>query len=173
MIARCLIYAGALLCLAGSFEASAPAQDPTLQRRKAASPDDQIKTITEVKAPLNIPTDAGGEYVFGKPGEFIEIIFEAGVLHGYMSRVSDAENDRGAPLTYYFSRTTVDGTRIRFKTYLIHGAWYSFEGTIVQGSAKSLAEDGFYRLVGSLVLHDEGTNSEQHRNLNLKLSRRM
>lgn len=167
------IYSGAALCLT----VAALAQEPKLQQRTSpaeAKPEQNVtKTVTEVKSPLALPTDAGGEYVFGRPGEFIEIIFEDGVLHGYMSRESGSDDDRGAPLTYYFSKTTVDGTRISFTTYLIHGTWYSFEGTIVRGMAKSLADDGFYKLVGSLVLHDQAARTEQRRNVNLKLSRRM
>jgi hypothetical protein len=196
------IHGAAPLCLLPVLllGLSATAQEPALQHRKgnnqagpgatepnaaapnAAAPNagapnaaaqDVTRTVTEVKSPLNLPTDAGGEYVFGRSGEFIEIIFQDGVLRGYMSRESGAESDRGAPLTYFFSHTTVDGARISFRTYLIHGAWYSFEGTILRGAARSLADDGYYRLAGSLVLHDEGTKTEQRHNVNLKMSRQM
>jgi hypothetical protein len=159
------------LWLAASF-----AQDPKLQHREDApltKPAESVTdTVTEVKSPLTLPEDAGGEYVFGKSGEFIEIIFQDGVLRGYMSRESTAENDRGTALTYKFTSTIVDGGRIGFKTARIHDAWYSFDGTILRGASKSLAEDGYYRLAGSLVLHDEGSRTEQHHRVNLKLSRR-
>jgi hypothetical protein len=49
--------------------------------------------------------------------------------------------------------------------------WFSFEGTIVRGSAQSRDQQGYYLLQGKLVLHDVGSQTEQARMVSLPLAR--
>ena len=66
---------------------------------------------------------------------------------GWIERVDtaagDAETDANTPLTFFFDRTSVDGSEIAFQTRVLHGVWYSFRGTILRGKAKARDEDGY------------------------------
>ncbi len=49
--------------------------------------------------------------------------------------------------------------------------WFSFEGTIVRGSARSRDQQGYYLLQGQLVLHDVASQTQQARMVSLPLAR--
>jgi hypothetical protein len=49
--------------------------------------------------------------------------------------------------------------------------WFSFEGTIVRGPARTRDQEGYYLLEGRLVMHDITSQMQQQRNVSLPLSR--
>lgn len=142
---------------------------PVLHRRD--EPERGPQTITEVHGAPVLPDDASGEYLLGQPGEVVEIILEQqGRLTGYISAFGNRDSDRGTPLTFLFHHTSVSGEQISFETITVHSTWYSFVGSIQRGDAKTRAEDGFYRLIGTLEEHDTAAGTVQKRNVDLKLS---
>ena len=75
-------------------------------------------------------------------------------LSGFITRLGDRESDEGTPLTFFFATSRLSGQRLAFTTRQVHGVWFSFEGTIVRGSARSRDQQGYYLLQGRLVMHD-------------------
>lgn len=108
--------------------------------------------------------DASGSYAFDHNNESIEIDIHHGKLKGYISRLGDAETDKGTPLTYFFDRTVIRGGQLSFATKVVHGLWYSFDGTIVRGQAQERDDEGYYVLTGQLMTHhpsDSGKSSSE------------
>ena len=108
--------------------------------------------------------DASGSYAFDHNNESIEIDIHHGKLKGYIARLGDAETDKGTPLTYFFDRAGIRGDQLSFATKVVHGVWYSFDGTIVRGEAKERDDEGYYVLTGQLMTHhpsDSGKSSSE------------
>jgi hypothetical protein len=165
--------AGVLLCflpLPTPF-ASAQQQVPTprLQRRKQALAEDGVF----LPGRSNLPQEASGAYALSpNPAEVIEIILngddDSVRLQGYLTRVGDGESDRGAPLSFFFTRTTVGLTQLTFITRQVHGIWWSFAGSIDPGSVQMSTQKGYYFLNGTLTEHFD-TGQSQPRRVSLPL----
>jgi hypothetical protein len=141
-----------------------------LHRRTAA--DKTTEPVTVVKSPSTLPEDASGDYLLSsEPGDVIQITLQRRELDGYVSTKGELESDRDAPLTLFFSRTLLDGPRLSFDTYQVHGIWYSFEGTIVRGSGRSKNEEGYYLLQGTLTKHNNAEKLSEPRKVNLRSGR--
>ena len=142
---------------------------PQLQRRQQALAEDGIFQPGRT----NLPEEAAGSYALSpNPAEVIEIILNGSDdqvrLQGYLTRIGDGVSDRGAPLTYFFARTTVSPTKLTFITRQVHGVWWSFTGSIDRGSVQSNLEKGYYFLNGTLTEHfDNGQSAPQRVNLPL------
>jgi hypothetical protein len=127
---------------------------PRLQRRRQALAEDGVF----LPGRANFPQEASGAYALSpNPAEVIEIILngdgDSVRLQGYLTRMGDGESDRGAPLSFFFMRTTVSPTQLTFITRQVHGIWWSFAGTIERGSVQSSAQKGYYFLNGTLTEH--------------------
>ena len=143
-----------------------------LHRRTSASADNSTAPVTVVKSSSTLPPDASGDYLLGsEPGDVIQISLQRKELDGYVSTKGELESDRDAPLTLFFSRTMLDGPRLSFDTYQIHGIWFSFEGTIVRGSGSSKNEEGYYLLQGTLTKHNTAEKLSEPRKVNLRSGR--
>lgn len=134
--------------------AAAQSENPTLHRRGAPAAKDHPPAVTTGTSTL--PPDVSREYVLGDNGEAIEIELEPQHLDGYLSLRGDQTSDKGTPLTYFFTTSTLNGVEVGFVTERIHDAWYSFKGTIVRGKAESPDEQGYYMLEGTLTHHSAG-----------------
>lgn len=145
---------------------------PQLHTRTEASRKSDTVTVANRRGSTLLTDDVSGEYALGEAGNVIEISLQAGVLDGYISKLGDMESDRGTPLTYFFVSTELREERVRFATRRVHGVWYSFEGSIVRGPARSRKEPGFYLLQGELVEHDASRHADQGRTVSLKSARR-
>jgi hypothetical protein len=96
--------------------------------------------------------DYSGMYTFQRDGEFVQLTVEdAGHVTGFVSRYGDTESDRGAFLDQFFKVGKLDGTNLTFTTDTVHGVWYDFKGTIERGSGKTLAEEAYYVMKGTLT----------------------
>jgi hypothetical protein len=96
--------------------------------------------------------DYSGMYSFLREGEFVQLTIEdEGRVTGFVSRYGDTESDRGAFLDQFFKEGKLDGTRLAFTTDTVHGVWYEFKGTIERGPGKTLAEEAYYLLKGTLT----------------------
>jgi hypothetical protein len=137
---------------------------PRLQRRKQALAADGIFRPGR----SSVPGEAAGAYALSpNPTENIEMILNGDGnevrLQGYLTRMGDGVSDRGAPLTYFFSRTTVSPTQLTFITRQVHGVWWSFAGTIERGEVQSSSQKGYYFLNGTLTEHFDTGQSAPRR----------
>jgi hypothetical protein len=156
------------LLAATSLGAQTRPQDPVLHRRNVNQVDDIFDTRSTGRTIL--PIDASGAYALGSTGA-ISVELQPDRLSGFISRLGDRESDEGTPLTFFFATSRLSGQQISFITRQVHGVWWSFEGTIVRGPARSRDQQGYYLLEGRLVMHDVGTQMEQARMVSLPLAR--
>jgi hypothetical protein len=119
-----------------------------------------------------LPDDVSGSYQFDRVNESIEIDIERSKLGGYISQLGDAETDSNTPLTFFFDKTSIDGSQIEFQTRVVHGVWYSFSGTILRGAAANRAEEGYYILHGTLLEHHP-QGGEQDKSADETIARRV
>jgi hypothetical protein len=101
----------------------------------------------------------------------VDVELQPDRLTGYITRLGDRESDEGTPLTFFFATSWLAGQRFSFTTRQVHGVWFSFEGTIVRGNARTRDQQGYYLLEGRLVLHDAAAQTEQARNVSLPMAR--
>ncbi len=103
-------------------------------------------------APVKPAEDYSGMYSFQREGEFVQLTVEdAGHVTGFVSRFGDTDSDRGAFLDQFFKQGKLEGTKLSFATDTVHGVWYDFKGTIERGDGKSLANEGYYVMKGTLT----------------------
>jgi hypothetical protein len=96
--------------------------------------------------------DFSGMYSFLKEGEFVQItIEEKGAVSGFISRYGDSESDKGSFLDQFFKSGTLAGEKLNFTTETLHGTWFTFDGVLERGSAKSPQDEGFYVARGTLT----------------------
>ncbi len=100
-------------------------------------------------------------YSFLQDGEFVQITLEdQGRVTGFVSRYGDSESDRGAFLDQFFKQGKLDGTKLSFTTETVHGVWYEFTGMIERGPGKSLSEEAYYLLKGTLADYRADANKK-------------
>jgi hypothetical protein len=141
-----------------------------LHRRSYNQADDELDIATRSSGRTILPLDASGEYALGAGG-MIDVELQPDRLSGFITRLGDRESDEGTPLTFFFSTSRLSGQQMAFTTRQVHGVWFSFEGTIVRGSARSRDQQGYYLLQGRLVMHDVASQTEQARMVSLPLAR--
>jgi hypothetical protein len=96
--------------------------------------------------------DYSGMYSFLREGEFVQITVEdEGRVTGFVSRYGDSDSDRGAFLDQFFKQGKLDGTKLTFTTDTVHGVWFDFKGTIDRGEGKTLEDEAFYVVQGTLT----------------------
>ena len=161
------------LCLAAGSALGQASTNPVLHRRSEPASSNQAVIVSHRHSDSLIPEEASGEYQLDDSGSLIEVTLQFGQLSGYISRAGDQDSDRGAPLTFLFDRTTLNGQRLSFTTRQVHGIWFSFDGTIVRGTARTHAEDGYYLLEGDLVEHNEVVKTQRRASVSLKLNRQL
>lgn len=153
----CALLGIVLLPPAGMRAAALPQQTSTPRLHHRSDPDDNNSSGTAPDATTQhastLPGDVSGPYEFDHENESIEIDIDRNKLSGYISRLGDSETDSNTPLTYFFDHTSVDGKQISFQTRVVHGVWYSFQGTIVRGPGQGRQEEGYYILRGVLLVH--------------------
>jgi hypothetical protein len=110
-------------------------------------------------------TSAGnysGMYTFLRDGEFVQITQEdKGKLTGFVSRYGDLESDRGAFLDQFFKQGALDGHNLSFTTDVVHGVWFQFQGTAGRGPGKTVNDEGYYVLKGTLTQHSTDANRKE------------
>jgi hypothetical protein len=158
------------LLAATSLAAQTRTPDPVLHRRAYNQVDDDLGFDTRSSGRTVLPVDASGEYALGSTGA-IDVELQPDRLSGFITRLGDRESDEGTPLTFFFATSRLAGQQMAFTTRQVHGIWFSFEGTIVRGSARSREQQGYYLLEGRLVMHDVATQTEQARMVSLPLAR--
>jgi hypothetical protein len=143
---------------------------PVLHRRVADVEDDGMDYATRSSGRTVLPPEASGEYALGGGG-MIDIELQPDRLSGFITRLGDRESDEGTPLTFFFSTGRLSAQQLAFTTRQVHGVWWSFQGTIVRGSARTRDQQGYYLLEGQLVMHDAFNQTQQARMVSLPLAR--
>jgi hypothetical protein len=164
--------AGLVLALLAAAPLSAQIQtrDPVLHRRGYNQVDDDLDMGTRSSGRTMLPLEASGTYSLGSGGR-IDVELQPDRLSGFITRLGDRESDEGTPLTFFFATSRLAGQQLAFTTRQVHGVWFSFEGTIVRGPARSRDQQGYYLLEGRLVMHDAASQTEQVRMVSLPLAR--
>lgn len=102
-----------------------------------------------------------GMYSFLQDGEFVQITVEdEGRVTGFISRYGDSESDRGAFLDQFFKQGKLNGNKLSFTTETVHGVWYDFKGTIERGDGKTLEDQAYYILKGTLTENRTDANKK-------------
>jgi hypothetical protein len=158
-----------LLALAPVW-AQTKTQDPVLHRRGYNQVDEDLDMSTRSSGRTILPVEASGTYALGSSGS-IDVELQPDRLSGFITRMGDRASDEGTPLTFFFATSRLSGQQLAFTTRQVHGVWFSFEGTIVRGPARSRDQQGFYLLEGRLVMHDAASQTEQARMVSLPLAR--
>ncbi len=103
--------------------------------------------------------DYSGMYTFLREGEFVQITVEdQGKLSGFISRYGDLESDRGAFLDQFIKQGSIDHQNLRFATDTVHGVWFEFQGAVGRGPGKTVNDEGYYVLKGTLTQHSSDSN---------------
>ena len=147
------IFLALFMAMAWPQAWSQQASAPSLHHRQDAQPGPPDTSTANSSQRSTLPKDVSGPYDFDHINESIEIDILHNKLNGYISRLGDAETDNNTPLTFFFDRSSIDGAEIGFQTKVVHGIWYSFQGTILRGEAKDRADEGYYVLHGVLATH--------------------
>jgi hypothetical protein len=156
-----------LLALALPVWGQTKAPDPVLHRREV---NNELDDDTRSTGRTVLPLEASGEYQLGS-GEMVEIDLQPDRLSGFITRFGDRTSDAGTPLTFFFATSRLAGQQLAFTTRQVHGVWFSFEGTILRGSARTRDQQGYYLLQGRLVMHDAANQTEQTRMVSLPLAK--
>ena len=165
-----LLLAIAIPQYAAPLRGQARAPQPVLHRRSINQDYDELDTDTRSSGRTLLPADASGEYSLGSGG-MVDVELQPDRLSGFITRLGDRESDEGTPLTFFFATSRLSGQQLAFTTRQVHGIWFSFEGTVVRGSARTRDQQGYYLLEGKLVLHDVASQTEQARMVSLPLAR--
>ena len=143
---------------------------PVLHRGVSSQLEDQYDYATRSVGRTALPSEASGEYALGG-GATIDIDLQPDRLSGFITRPGDRESDAGTPLTFFFATSRLSSQQLAFTTRQVHGVWFSFQGTIARGSARTRDQQGYYLLQGQLVMHDAASQTEQARMVSLPLAR--
>jgi hypothetical protein len=125
-----------------------------------------LLTCSSLLAGQNTPQNASAEdysgmYSFLQDGEFVQLTIQNdGAVTGFISRYGDSESDRGAFLDQFFKDGKLDRTKLSFTSDTVHGVWYQFTGTIERGEGKSLADEAYYMLKGTLAENRTDANNK-------------
>jgi hypothetical protein len=166
-----LFIATVFLSLAGPQLPAQSAPQQVLHRRVDAQAVEERDFFTISRGRTTLPIEVSGAYSLGETGEAVEIDLQPDRLSGYISRFGDEMSDEGTPLTFFFDTSWLNGRQIGFATRRVHDTWFSFRGTIVRGNAQTRSQDGYYRLQGSLVMHNAANGASQARDVSLPLMR--
>ena len=111
-------------------------------------------------APTNVP-DYSGMYSFLKEGEFMQVTIEdAGAVSGFISRYGDTQADKGSFVDQFFKSGKLDGKHLTFTTQVLHGTWFTFDGSFDRGTGKNPQEEGYYVLRGTLTRNSKGADEK-------------
>jgi hypothetical protein len=115
--------------------------------------------------------DVSGMYAFLHEGESLQLNLDHGRVSGFVTTFGWLESDKDTLLDRFFDKASLQGDQVHITTKPVHGSWLEFTGTIERGDGKTRAQEGYYRLVGTLTQYttDEEKNlTAQERAVDLK-----
>lgn len=152
-----------IVVLLGGFAAAQ--SQPAKQPPKAAAP----KAASQATAPAAAQpapaaqpnSEYSGMYSFLQEGEFVQLDFQPeGKLGGFVSRYGTLESDKGAFLDQFIKSGSYKGHGLSFTTAPVHGVWYEFKGHLDRGPGKTLADDAYYVVAGTLTEYTQDANKK-------------
>jgi hypothetical protein len=124
------------------------------------------------QSPAPATDDYSGMYTFLREGEFIQVTIEEGKVSGFISRFGDSDTDKNEFLDQFFESGKLDSSHMTFTTKNVHGAWFTFDGTLGRGAGKKPEEEGYYVIRGTLIRFrsdaDKKTTSQDSRRVEFK-----
>ncbi len=115
----------------------------------------------QIEAEAKSGQQYSGMYSFLKDGEFVQVtVEEAGHVSGFVSRFGDGESDKGAFLDQFFKSGKLEGNKLSFTTEIVHGIAFDFHGTVERGEGKSLGDEGYFVLKGTLTENASDVNKK-------------
>ncbi len=162
-VAELFVALAAMFLFAPSPQAQT-ATEPALHHRGSADSPSHALPGSKLSGASTLPADVSGEYEIDEADSVVQITIEGNRLTGYVTKLVDEKSS----LTFFFDQTSLGGNRVAFTTKQVHGTWYSFEGAIVRGDAKTKQESGFYRLKGTWIAHDAAAKNQSTSMVNLK-----
>src|SRR5947209_62347 len=113
-----------------------------------------------------------GMYTFLQDGDYVQLDFQpGGRLDGFISRLGSGKSDSGVVLTQFIKSGAWKDHDVSFTTTPVHGTWYEFKGRLDRGAGKTLADDGYFIVKGTLAENaqdEEKKASRRSRELTLK-----
>lgn len=100
-------------------------------------------------------------YSFLKDGEFVQLTLQDGELSGFISRFGESESDKGEFIDQFFDKASLQGEHISFHTKTVHGLWYAFEGTLTRQPGKTLGQEGYRIMRGTLTQQATDANGQE------------
>ena len=102
-----------------------------------------------------------GMYTFLKDGEFVQITVEdQGRVTGFISRYGDGDSDKGAFLNQFFRSGSLEGSKLKFTTEIVHGVSFDFKGTVERGEGKAPSDEAYFVLKGTLTENAADVNKK-------------
>ena len=112
------------------------------------------------------------DYTFLGQDEDLQLsVVQGNILLGYVNTHGIGDTDRHLLLSMFFQKGTIEGDQIYFLTKPVHGLRYEFKGKIGRGPAKSIAEEGYFQITGTLTEHvsdEEGKVTSRNREVTFK-----
>lgn len=106
------------------------------------------------------PADVSGQYEFLHEEEALQLTVQPGnekdaeqKVTGFISRHGDSESDRGILLDHWIKDGTLRSHELRFRTSMIHGVWFEFDGRVQRGPGTTRSARGYYVIRGKLTEH--------------------
>jgi hypothetical protein len=107
------------------------------------------------------PQSYSGMYTFLKDGEFVQITVEdQGRVTGFISRYGDGDSDKGAFLNQFFRSGSLEGSKLKFTTEMVHGVSFDFKGTVERGEGKAPGDEAYFVLKGTLIENASDVNKK-------------
>jgi len=152
---------GGLLLGGVAAAQSKPAKQPSKTAAPKTSPQDTAPAASPASSQSLPNSEYSGMYSFLQEGEFVQLDFQPeGKLGGFVSRYGTLESDKGAFLDQFIKSGSYKSRGLSFTTAPVHGVWYEFKGHLDRGPGKSLADDGYYVVTGTLTEYSEDANKK-------------
>jgi hypothetical protein len=96
--------------------------------------------------------DYSGMYSFLKDGEYLQLSVEDnGQVSGFISRYGDSDADKNSFIEQFFQTGKLNAGHLSFTTKQMNGVSFTFDGTIGRGKGKTLDDEGYYVISGTLT----------------------
>jgi hypothetical protein len=60
----------------------------------------------------------------------------------------------------FFEQAKLEGSTLSFRTRPAGGVWFEFSGTVERGPAKTQADEGYWKVKGTLIEHHTSANGQ-------------
>jgi hypothetical protein len=115
---------------------------------------------TSATAGPELSRDITGLYSFVHEGEFVQIEVNEGKVTGLVSRFKNDDPEKTEFVDQSFEQAKLEGATLSFRTRPADGAWFEFSGTVERGPAKTPADEGYWKVKGTLIEHHTSANGQ-------------